>query len=56
MRCELREKSDVWDVSDNTPRRLQWIAIDCKRNQLYLTGGGDGFLERQQLENRVEVA
>ena len=28
------EKNDVWSVCVYTPRRSQWIAIDCKRNQL----------------------
>ena len=32
--CEVHEKNDVWGVSVFTPRRLQWTAIDCKRNQL----------------------
>ena len=33
--CALcRRKNDVRGVSVYTTRRLQWIAIDCKRNQL----------------------
>ena len=32
--CKLHENNDVWSVSVYTPRRLQWIAIDCRRNQL----------------------
>ena len=31
---KVHEKNDVRGVSVYTPRRLQWIAIDCKRNQL----------------------
>ena len=31
----VHEKNDVWSVSVYTLRRLQWIAIDCRRNQLW---------------------
>ena len=31
---QTARENDVWGVSVHTPRRLQWIAIDCKRNQL----------------------
>ena len=27
-------ENHVWDVSVYTPSRVQWITIDCKRNQL----------------------
>ena len=32
--CKVHEKTHVRGVSVYTPRRSQWIAIDCKRNQL----------------------
>ena len=32
--AKVHEKHHVCGVSVHTPRRLQWIAIDCKRNQL----------------------
>ena len=34
LMCKLHEKNDVWNVSVYTLRRLQWVAIDNKRNQL----------------------
>ena len=39
-RCECHhmskvyEKNHVWNVPVYTPNRLQWIVIDCERNQL----------------------
>ena len=33
-RMKVSRKSVVWGCSVHTPRHLQWIAIDCKRNQL----------------------
>ena len=33
-RSNMSRKTIVWGVSVYTHRRLQWIAIDCKRNQL----------------------